>query len=75
VAARLAPFPGLGLGLLETNGHQNYRNWEKMRDYYPCKNESWATTKQRVFELGEDYYAKSGGILMSSPHYEEMFHF
>jgi len=24
VAARLAPFPGLGLGLLETNGHQNY---------------------------------------------------
>ena len=22
------PFPGLGIGLLETNGHQNYKNWE-----------------------------------------------
>jgi hypothetical protein len=45
-----------------------------MRDYNPCKNEPWATTKQGVFELGEDYYAKSGGIFMNSPHYEEMFH-
>ena len=35
VAARLAPFPGLGLGLLETNGHQNYRNWEAMRAHLP----------------------------------------
>jgi L-alanine-DL-glutamate epimerase-like enolase superfamily enzyme len=26
VAARLAPFPGLGIGLLETNGRQNYKN-------------------------------------------------
>ena len=46
VAARLAPFPGLGLGLVETNGHQNYRNWEKMRDYYACKNEPWAINKK-----------------------------
>ena len=73
VAARLAPFPGIGLGLLETNGHQNYRNWEEMRGYFPYKNEPWATTKQGVFELSEDYFAKSGGIFVSSPHYEEMF--
>lgn len=26
VAARLDLFPGLGTGLLETNGHQNYKN-------------------------------------------------
>ena len=31
VAERLPQFPGLGdLGLLESNGAQNYRNWEKM---------------------------------------------
>ena len=30
VAARLAPLPGLNMGLLETNGHQNYKNWDKM---------------------------------------------
>ena len=31
VAERLPQFPGLrGLGLLESNGAQNYLNWEKM---------------------------------------------
>lgn len=73
VAARLAPFPGLGLGLLETNGHQNYKNWETMRTYHPEKDASWSQTKAGVFELNEDYYAKSGGIFMPSQHYEEMF--
>jgi L-alanine-DL-glutamate epimerase-like enolase superfamily enzyme len=73
VAARLAPFPGLGLGLCETNGHQNYKNWETMRNYHPDKDASWAQTKEGVFELNDDYYTKSGGIFMPSKHYEEMF--
>ena len=41
VAARLAPFPGLALGLLETNGHQNYRNWAAMVGYHPCVGAPW----------------------------------
>jgi L-alanine-DL-glutamate epimerase-like enolase superfamily enzyme len=73
VAARLTAFPGIGLGLLETNGHQNYKNWEIMKGYHPCKNASWAQTKNGVFELNGDFYLKSGGIFMPSPHYEEMF--
>jgi L-alanine-DL-glutamate epimerase-like enolase superfamily enzyme len=73
VAARLSPFPGIGIGLLETNGHQNYKNWEIMRGYNPCKDAPWAQTKNGVFELDDDYYSKSGGIFMQSPHYEEMF--
>jgi L-alanine-DL-glutamate epimerase-like enolase superfamily enzyme len=73
VAARLSPFPGIGIGLLETNGHQNYKNWEIMRGYHPYKDSAWAQTKNGVFELDDDYYAKSGGIFMPSPHYEEMF--
>jgi L-alanine-DL-glutamate epimerase-like enolase superfamily enzyme len=73
VAARLSPFPGIDLGLLETNGHQNYKNWETMRGYNPCKDEPWAMTKNGVFELNEDFYEKSGGIFMASDHYEEMF--
>jgi hypothetical protein len=73
VAARLSPFPGVGLGLLETNGHQNYKNWETMRGYHPCKEASWAQTKNGVFELNEDFYTKSGGIFMPSQHYEDMF--
>lgn len=36
VAERLPQFPGIGnLGLLESNGAQNYRNWEKLRRDVP----------------------------------------
>jgi L-alanine-DL-glutamate epimerase-like enolase superfamily enzyme len=73
VASRLEPFPGLGLGLVETNGHQNYRNWETMRSYHPYPGAGWANTKRGVFELDKDYYEKSGGIFIQSPHYLKMF--
>lgn len=73
VAARLAPFPGLGLGLLESNGHQNYRNWETMRSYHPRPTAPWTRTRAGVFELGDDFYATSGGIFDPSPHYESLF--
>lgn len=73
VAARLDPFPGLGLGLLETNGHQNYKNWETMFSYHPYNGASWTQTREGVFNLNEDYYEKSGGILTESEHYLNMF--
>ena len=42
VAARLASFPGIGnLGLVESNGHQNYKNWNSMLDYHPRKDAPW----------------------------------
>ncbi|MBI5690039.1 MAG: L-alanine-DL-glutamate epimerase [Verrucomicrobia bacterium] len=73
VAARLAAFPGLGLGLVETNGHQNYRNWEAMRRHHPAPEAPWARTTRGVFELDADYYAQSGGVFAVSPHYAAMF--
>lgn len=73
VAARLAPFPGLGLGLLETNGHQNYKGWNRMVSYHPYAGASWSRTVDGVFKLNRDYYKKSGGVLTPSPHYEAMF--
>jgi len=73
VAARLDPFPGLGLGLLETNGHQNYSNWETMRTYHPAPDAKWANTDKGVFVLNEEYYKMSGGIFVQSPHYLKMF--
>lgn len=74
VAARLGSFPGMeGLGLIETNGHQNYRNWERMRGYHPYPDAAWAKTERGVFKLDEEYYAKSGGIFAALPHYEAMF--
>ena len=74
VAARLKSFPEMGeLGLLETNGHQNYENWDTMVSYHPYPNASWRKTKDGVFNLNEDYYRKSGGIFSESEHYEKMF--
>ncbi len=73
VAARLAPFPGLGLGLLETNGHQNYRHWKQMQGYHPCAGASWMESEKGVFNLNEDFYHRSGGIFLPSRHYKELF--
>lgn len=73
VAARLAPFPALGLGLLETNGHQNYKHWETMVGYHPHAGASWTQTVDGVFNLNKEYYERSGGILTPSRHYEACF--
>jgi L-alanine-DL-glutamate epimerase-like enolase superfamily enzyme len=73
VAARLAPFPGLGLGLVETNGHQNYKNWETLRTYHPAPDAPWARTARGVLKLGPEFYARSGGIFDAAPHYAGLF--
>jgi L-alanine-DL-glutamate epimerase-like enolase superfamily enzyme len=73
VAARLGAFPGLGgMGLMETNGHQNYKNWQTMRSYLPYPDADWTKTKDGVFNLGKDYYQKSGGILEATDHYMKL---
>jgi len=74
IAARLASFPGLGnMGLVETNGFQNYKNWLVMQRYHPFNGAVWTTSKNGVFELNSDFYQKSGGIFEDSQHYVSMF--
>jgi L-alanine-DL-glutamate epimerase-like enolase superfamily enzyme len=74
IAARLAAFPGIGgMGLCETNGHQNYSNWKTMESYHPYTDASWRKAVGGVFHLNDDFYKKSGGVLAPSEHYETMF--
>jgi len=74
VAARLSSFPGIGkLGLLESNGHQNYKNWSKMQGYHPRKDASWVHVNKGIYELDQEFYKTGGGIFDPIPHYEEMF--
>ena len=74
VASRLKSFPGMNnLGLIESNGHQNYKNWEKMMSYHPSNSGSWVKAKNGVYQLGSDFYENSGGIFERSSHYENMF--
>jgi hypothetical protein len=73
VAARLAPYPNLTIGLQETNGHQYYKNWDKMMSYHPRAEGTWTQTQKGVYITDKSFYEESGGILQPSPHYEEMF--
>ena len=72
LAGRIAPFPGINMGLMETNGDMNYVNWNRMQAYHPYYGSSWMEVRNGVFELNKDFYDKSGGIFTPSKHYEEL---
>lgn len=73
IAARLPPFPGMKVGLQETNGRQYFRAWDKLMTYHPAANATWITARNGVFTTDDSFYDQSGGILASSPHYESLF--
>ncbi len=72
VAGRLPALPGIKIGAVESNGHQNYKNWETMKSYHPCYDAPWLTPVNGIFQLDDDFYAKSGGILEMSQHFLDM---
>lgn len=69
-AARLDNLKGLKVGVVESNGAQNYVNWEKMLSYLPIKDETFSKS---VYELDENFYKNNGGIFMVPKHYDELF--
>lgn len=73
VAARLAPFPQITVGLQETNGHQYYKNWNRMMSYHPKAGAPWTVAKNGVYVTDRSFYEQSAGILEPSPHYVALF--
>lgn len=74
VAARLKPFPGLDhIGLMESNGHQNYLNWQAMEQRIPFYKETWHEVKDGFYDTSDQFYESGGGIFDPIPYYEEMF--
>lgn len=74
IAARLKPFPGIGtIGLMESNGHQNYLNWDSMEQRTPFYRSSWRKVKKGFYQTTKNYYQQGGGIFDPIPHYEELF--
>jgi L-alanine-DL-glutamate epimerase-like enolase superfamily enzyme len=73
VAARLTPFPNMSIGLQETNGHQYYKNWDRLMSYHPKAGATWTKTQKGVYPTDASFYAQSAGILEPSAHYEAMF--
>ena len=68
-AARIAPLPGIKVGVVETNGHQNYKRWDTLCGYHPRAHASWTKVTNGCFTLGDDFFNESAGILEDSEHY------
>ncbi|MDH3651802.1 MAG: mandelate racemase/muconate lactonizing enzyme family protein [Saprospiraceae bacterium] len=73
VAACLPAFPELDFGLLETNGWQNYRHWDKMSQKHPMAGAPWTKAIRGVFNTNQDFFEASGGILQISEYYASLF--
>jgi len=74
VAGMLPAFPGLGaMGLVESNGHQNYAVWDEMCARLPDPKAPWVAPRGGVYDLGGDYWKKSGYVLEPLKYYEELF--
>lgn len=69
LAARLDPIPGLKVGVIETNGHQNYRNWDRMKSWHPRAGADWIEADKGIFRLNESFYETDGGALETGAHY------
>lgn len=72
VAARLAPIPGMKIGILESNGAQNYKRWEEMCLQHPCASASWIHPDMGVYHLGEEFYKQNGGIFKECAYYTSL---
>ncbi|MEP7258950.1 MAG: enolase C-terminal domain-like protein, partial [Flavitalea sp.] len=73
VAARLAPFPNIKIGIQETNGRQYYKNWDKLLTYHPKSASSWVLPDKGIFHTDSSFYKESGGIFEPSTHYSNLF--
>ena len=69
-AARLPNIKGMRIGILESNGAQNYVNWEKMLSYMTYEDDGFSHS---VFCLDNHFYQKNGGIFEMPEHYSELF--
>ncbi len=72
LACRLKPYRGLKIPVIESNGHQHYKNWDKLISYHPFANAQWVLPSKGIFHLTKDFYEKSGGIFDRSNHYEKL---
>ena len=72
VAARLPPLPGLTEGILESNGPQNYRDWDRLTSHHPMPHARWARIHDGCYELDEEFYATSGGLFEQSDYYRQL---
>ncbi len=55
VAARIEALPGLKIGVVESNGPQNYTDWERLVRMHPTPDAPWLHADKSVFPLVQFY--------------------
>ena len=68
VASRLNRIDGMRVGIVESNGAQNYANWEQMTSYRRERCEY----RNGAFYLGGRFYSESDGVFEIPLHYSAL---
>ena len=72
VAARLPALPGIGCGILESNGGEHYAAWDRLLSEHPLPEAPWVVPKRGYYETDESFYRVSGGVFRLWEHYERL---
>ena len=70
VAARISTLSEMKIGILESNGEQNYARWEELYEAHPCGERSFARCRNGLYTLDEEFFECSGGVFKKSSYYE-----
>jgi L-alanine-DL-glutamate epimerase-like enolase superfamily enzyme len=72
VASRIGTLPEMKIGILESNGEQNYVRWDELYAAHPCGEKPFARCRKGLYTLDEEFFATSGGIFNSSSYYDRL---
>lgn len=67
-AARLSHIKGMKIGVVESNGAQNYINWEQLKSYVP----GGYGNDDTIYTLNDEFYKNGGGIFEMPEYYKTL---
>ena len=63
VAARMETLPGLKVGVVESNGPQNYTDWARLKAMHPMPQAPWLEPERHAFHLTDEFYSRCAAFL------------
>ena len=74
IASRIDKYPGVKIGIMESNGKQNYVNWDDMLKAHPMYSKAnFIESKNSIYTLDDEFFDISGGIFKDSEYYVNLF--
>ena len=72
IAGRIGLIPGMKIGVVESNGAQNYQRWEELLSAAPGAGKVWSQPEAGIFTLNDEFYRTSGMIFRPAPYYDRI---